>query len=271
MKKALAKKLFPEERLQRIMELIRESKRVEVDDLGDRFEVSGATIRADLRELEKRRLVQRTHGGALLHDLKPEISSPEPDPDYQERVATHIKRKVAIGQLVAGLIKDDESIMLDDGSTTLQVVRAMKRDLRGTILTNGLNLCYELVKYPALSVFSTGGRLNKDDMSFQGRVAQDVTSRFHASKAILGASGVSLERGVTTPSEEKAELKKVMMQSSSQVIIVADSSKIGYASFIEVCPVDEIDTIVTDDLISPEAGAKLRARGIEVLVASTGD
>lgn len=271
MKKAFAKKLFPEERLQRIMELMRESGRVEVDELEERFTVSGATIRADLRELEKRKLVQRTHGGALLHEVSPETARPEPDPDYQERVSTNTRSKVAIGRLVAALIRDDESIMLDDGSTTLQVVQAMKKDQRGTLLTNGLNICYELVRYPAITVFATGGRLNKEDMSFQGRAAQDVASRFHASKAILGASGVSLERGVTTPSEEKAELKKAMMEASSQVIIVADSSKIGHASFVEVCPVKDIDVLVTDDRVQAEVAERLRARGIDVMIASMGE
>ncbi len=263
------KGLYPAERRRLILELIRGTRRVDVDELVERFGVSGATIRSDLRELEKHNFVIRTHGGALLQEATAATSDGEVDPAYTERISKNTKAKIAIGRLAATLIDENDSVMIDDGSTTLQVVRALAPDTRITVLTNGLDISHELVKYRQVSVFSTGGQLNKEDLSFHGKVAEQVTARFHGSKAILGASGVSVERGITTPSEEKAELKKVMMKNSSRIIIVTDCSKINRNSFMEVCPLKEIDVLVTDDQTPEDIVAQIRAHGIEVLVAKT--
>lgn len=266
--KTHVKKLYPEERLARIMEIINEKKKVEVEELVDTFSVTGATIRADLRELQRRNLVTRTHGGALLMDESIDRIHTKEDPIYRERIQDNLDDKAAIGMLAAGLINDDDSIIVDDGSTTLQVIKSLDPDMRVTVLTNGLDICYELLRHPKAIIYSTGGKVNKEDFSYYGNVALEVTSRFNASKAILGTSGISVERGVATPSEEKSALKRAMIRNSDQVIIVADHTKINRTSFIDVCPIEEIDVLVTDNRAPADFVETLRSMGIRVLQAA---
>lgn len=262
------KKLYPEERLARIVDIITDRKKVDVDELVQTFQVTGATIRADLRELHRRGLIARTHGGAVLvNEVLPGVAT-VPDPAYRDRIQNNRDYKVAIGELAATLIDDDDSVFVDDGSTTLQVMKALDPEMRITVLTNGIDICYELLRHPKAQIYATGGSLNKEDFSFSGNVAQEVAVRFNASKAVLGASGVSVERGIATPSEEKSALKRLMIRQSDEVIIVADHTKINRTSFIEVCPIDEIDVLVTDDLAPAEFVQALRERGIRVMQAS---
>lgn len=262
------KKLYPEERLARIMEIINEKKKVEVEELVDTFNVTGATIRGDLRELQRRNLVTRTHGGALLTDESIDRINVKDDPIYRERIQNNLDYKSAIGRKAAELVNDDDSIIVDDGSTTLQVIKSLDPEKRVTVLTNGLDICYELLRHPKAIIYSTGGKVNKEDFSYYGNVALEVTSRFNASKAILGTSGISVARGVATPSEEKSALKRAMISNSDEVIIVADHTKINRTSFIDVCPIEEIDVLVTDDRAPADFVAELQALGIRVIQAT---
>lgn len=260
-------KVYPEERLIKIMELLRKESRVEVDKLTEYFQVTGSTIRADLRELENRNLILRTHGGAMLKEVLNEGLKTDRDPAYEKRLLQHRLLKEAIGKVAAGLIKDGESIMLDDGSTTLQVARHLAADKRINVVTNGLNICLELASHPNVHVIATGGTLKKEDLSYHGRVAEEVVTRFHTDKSILGATGIAIKEGMTTPSEQKAELKKMMIRHSQEVIIVADHTKLMRVSFVPVCQLDTIHTLVTDPQAPAELVKMFRKRGMEVIIA----
>jgi DeoR/GlpR family transcriptional regulator of sugar metabolism len=113
----------------------------------------------------------------------------------------------------------------------------------------------------------TGGNLNKDDLSFYGRVAEEVATRFYTNKAILGASGISLEYGITAPSEEKAELKKTMLEHCHELIIVADHSKIDRITLFSVCDLERVGTLVTDSNAPESFQRSIRERGINLIVA----
>jgi DeoR family transcriptional regulator, fructose operon transcriptional repressor len=258
------KKLFIEERLSKIMEVLSKQKKVEVDQLTERFNVSGTTIRSDLRELQKQNLVRRTHGGAILKELGIHSFT---DPMYADRIERNLEQKISIGKVAAAMISDDDFVLIDDGSTTLQVVRALNPKTKATFLTNGLDICYELVKETSSTVYSSGGKMDKDDFSFYGLVALDAASRFNGTKAILGVSALSLKRGITSPSEEKAELKRTMIEHADQVIIVADYTKIDSSSFIEVAPLNAIDILISDGGASSDFIMQIEDLGIEVIIA----
>lgn len=260
-------KIYPEERLIKIMELLKKQSKVEVDKLTEYFQVTGSTIRADLRELENRNLILRTHGGAMLKEVLDEGLKTDRDPAYEKRLLQHHVLKEAIGKATAGLIKDGESIMLDDGSTTLQVARHLPPDKRINIVTNGLNICLELASHPNIHVIATGGTLKKEDLSYHGRVAEEVVTRFHTDKSILGASGIAIKEGMTTPSEQKAELKKVMIRHSQQVIVIADHTKLMRVSFVPVCQLDKIHILVTDSQAPADVVRMFRKRGVEIIIA----
>lgn len=261
------KDLYPELRLQRIIEIIKKEKTVKVDDLAALFAITGATVRSDLRRLEIDNILIRTHGGAILREHSEEHVVSDRDLSYNKRLLQNLACKEAIGEAAASLINDGDSIMLDDGSTTFQVAKKLGLDKQITVITNGLNICFELSKNPSVQVIATGGMLNKPDLSYHGRAAEEFTSRYTASKAILGASGVSIQRGVTAPSEMKAELKKVMIGSSTELIIVADHTKIQKGSLMPVCNLSRVSILVTDDQAPEEALELFRKSGVVVIIA----
>jgi DeoR family transcriptional regulator, fructose operon transcriptional repressor len=260
-------KLYPEERLIKIMDILKHESKVEVDRLARDFQVTGATIRADLRELENRNLILRTHGGAMLKEALDEGLKTDRDPVYEQRVLQNLAAKEAIGRAAVQLIRPGESIMLDDGSTTLQVAKHLPADQPINVVTNGLNICLELASHPNAHVIATGGALKKEDLSYHGRVAEDVVTRFNTDKSILGASGVSLREGVTTPSEHKAELKKTMIRHSREVIIVADHTKLMRVSFVPVCPLEAIRSLVTDAHAPAEVVKQFEKQGVHVILS----
>lgn len=259
--------MYPEERRAEIFRILREHRRVGVDQLAEMFDVSGATIRSDLRSLEEQRLIRRTHGGALIEDFPIPERQLQKDPVYHERMAENQPAKRAIGRVAASLLADDDALIVDDGSTNLHVVRSIDPHLRGSVLSNGVDICFELVRFPSLTVYSTGGKLNKEDLSFFGSVAASVVRQFRASIAILGVSGVSLENGFSTPSEEKAQLKRAMIAQSERVVIVADHTKLGRSSVISICGLEDVDTLVTDSAAPIDLINDLRDRGVDVIIS----
>ena len=162
-------RFYPEERLIKIMELVKKSHTIDVETLSHMFSLTGATIRSDLRELENRGLVKRTHGGAILREIVDEHLKMDRDPAYENRLIKHAAEKEAIGKACVALIQPYDCIALDDGTTTLQVLRHIDAEREITILTNGLSACTELINQPNVNVICTGGFLTKDSLAFQGK------------------------------------------------------------------------------------------------------
>ena len=229
--------------------------------------MTGATIRSDLRELELKNLIKRTHGGATLIQNTIQDTSWF-DPSYNKRIEINRDLKVKIGRTVSKLIEDEDTIMIDDGSTTLEVVKHLPDEKKITIITNGLNICLELRKRPDINILSVGGFFNKTDLSFNGKIAEQTTKKLHATKAILGATGISVSHGITTPEEEKAELKKIMIENSTEVIIVADHTKLEKVSLLTVCEISKITTLVTDDSADKNIVERFKDMGINVILSN---
>jgi DeoR/GlpR family transcriptional regulator of sugar metabolism len=260
-------KIFLEQRLNEIIALLNEKKTLTVGGLAEYFNVSGTTIRSDLNKLEAQNYVTRTHGGAIINDNSI-IKEGQYDPEYKNRIIKNLELKEQIGCETAKLINDNEIIMLDDGSTTLQVAKHLPKEKKLTIITNGVNICLELSDHPNVKVISTSGIYSGKDLSFNGRLAEETTRKFHASKAILGASGISSKFGVTGPDEEKIGLKQTMIEHSDELIIVADHSKIERVSLLPVCPLEMISLLITDDKAPMECVDRLRSLGVKVIQAS---
>lgn len=264
----MSTKLYLEERLMKTLDIINRKRTVTVEQLAGTFGVSGATIRSDLRELESRGLVVRTHGGAFLRDRRVDaFRNSTVDADYRTRLGRDVELKETIGAAAAALVNDGDNLMIDDGSTTLQVARHLSSQLKATVITNGINICQELSANPRVEVIATGGRFSHDDHSFHGSMAQQAAARFYADKAILGISGLDPDAGLTAPNEPKAELKKIMIDNAKELIIVADHSKLLATSLIPVCSLTRVTTLVTDRKSPAEVLKKLRAHGLAVAVA----
>lgn len=263
--------MFREERLRELVDLLAENGQIRVPDAASYFDVSESTIRLDLKELEGRGLILRTHGGALLQGPPEGRPTFEMQKAFPERLEENIAQKRAIGRATAALIEDGEIIMIDGGSTTRQVCRNLNECRSLIMVTNVANTYPDLIANENIRVVLTGGELEHESMTLLGEPTQLTLAKYRASKAILGIDAVSVEFGLTTLDAQAAALKKCMIEHSDKLILVADSSKINKVSLMPVGPIDLVDVLVTDDGINPEAHADIEALGIDVIAAPVTD
>lgn len=253
------------ERQNKIAEIVAAKGKIAIPEICELFAVSSMTARRDLNELDRKGLVRRVHGGAIANLGR------SYEPPFQTRSTKNVEAKAAIGRKAAELIYDGDSIALDVGTTTLEVAKnlAGKRNL--TIVTNCLQIANLLVEALSLEVDArlilTGGIVRPRELSLVGSFAERVYSDLHVDKAFIGIGGISLMDGLTEYNIEDTQIKRMLLRSAREKIIVADSSKFGVTTFASVGPLSEVDKIVTDAAAPPQMVAELRALGIEVIFA----
>jgi DeoR family transcriptional regulator, fructose operon transcriptional repressor len=253
-------RIFVEERRNRIVEILSRKNRASVAELSQEFRIGEATIRRDLHELESRGLVLRTHGGVLVMDT---ASREAP---LTERETRNREKKERIAQCIAQLIKNGESLMIDGGTTTLQVARTLRAKRELVVVTNCPAIAEQLVSGTGNQVILTGGELREVTGVAVGPMAEYTIRQFRADRVILGMSSLIPEEGFFTVNSSEAELKRVMMQCGKEVIVAMDSSKIGKVTLSFVSDFSVIGKFVTDDGISTEDIQKIEKRGVEVIV-----
>lgn len=255
------------QRRRQILELIAQNGQVSVADLIALFQVSEMTARRDLADLAREGLLRRVHGGATANLGR------SYEPPYPLRTTAQITAKQAIGQAAAALIQDGDSIAFDVGTTTLEVARAMTEKHNLTIVTASLPIANEIVSKCALGVdirlILTGGVVRPGELSMVGEFASHAYNHLHVDKAFLGVGGVSLQHGLTEFNLDDALVKRAIIATASQVIVVADSSKLGRTSFAHIAPLKAVRTIVTDRQTEAATIKKLRETGLEVILAET--
>jgi DeoR family fructose operon transcriptional repressor len=254
--------LFVEERKQKILEYIEEHRKATVAELCEQFRVSSATIRNDLRDLEKGDLLLRTHGGAMVR------SKTGQELDSSQKRVQNLEAKRRIAQAALELIEDGDRIILDTGTTTLELARllAQRRDL--TVVTNDLAIALLLEEFDSVSVVFIGGVLRRRfhcTVSY-GNAWKETLSGLTLDKAFMGVNSLSLEKGATTPDIGQAETKKLMLDIAVKVFLLCDSSKFGRSSFARFATLDQIDAVVTE-AVSPADRRRLEELGIELVVA----
>ncbi len=252
--------MFAEERMQRILALLETQPAIRVGELCSLLGASEASIRRDLRKLQETGLLKRTHGGAVRNDLAAfELSMAQKEDRFKAE-------KISIARVAAHLVRDEETIMLDAGTTTLELARQLNRRRRLTVVTNALNIARELAA-TQVEVSVTGGSLRRKTLSLVGPLAEGTLAGLHVDKLFLAANGVDLRKGVTTPNLAEARTKRAMVESAAQVIVVADHSKLGRVAFSQVCPIDHVHCLITDAEAPAEFVRTLRRRGVKVLLA----
>jgi DeoR family transcriptional regulator, aga operon transcriptional repressor len=251
--------LLIEERRRRICALVREQGRVTVGSLAMRFGTSQVTIRADLSVLESAGALVRTHGGALRQ-------SEETDQPLDVKQLQHHAEKVRIGQAAAALIRDGETLILDSGTTTAEIARAIRRlDLKSiNVITNALNVAALLIDVPAVRLIVPGGILRRESNSLSGPMAESALSHLQADRLYLGADGIDPEVGVMTPHLPEAELNAQMIRIARQVVVVADASKLQRRNVSLIARIEQLHMLITDRAAAAEPVEELRRRGVEV-------
>jgi len=245
------------ERKKKILELLSEDSTTSVTTMSKQLKVSAVTIRNDLNSLQEEGLIIRTHGGASPAFHKDIISSQR----------TSIKEKTAIAKEAARLIKDGDRIMLLGGSTCAMIVKFLlgKRDIH--IVTNSTLALTYARSNPSLNVTLVGGEFEISSESLVGPITLHNLSQFNVQCCFIGADGFSLESGITSHLVETAEVAKMMIKHSKECIVVADSSKADKAGFAVMCPMTEIDQIITDSSIDSQLVEQLRTVGVKATIA----
>jgi len=231
-----------------------------VSELSEMLGASEMTIRRDLDNLERRGLVRRIHGGAVHvnHTLLFEKS-------FNDRAREHHSEKVAIGREAASHVGEGDAIIIDAGTTTLQVARHIKaHDV--TAVTNTLPVATELAAHDGISAILLGGDLKGPELCTVGPMVTESLSRMTADILFLSASGFSLERGLTDPDLREAAVKRAMIQSARRAILVADSSKFQAVRFAHIAPIDSVDIIITDSGLPQSGQRAIEALGVRVIV-----
>ncbi len=250
------------ERRALILRMLEQKEEVQVTDISRETGISEVTIRKDLTILQNRHLLLRTRGGAMR---KP-VENVSEDTTIERKRMFNFREKERIGEEAVKLIKDGDFIMLDSGTTTLEVARHLGKFRNLRILTNAMNIATELMSYKRFDVVFLGGNVRMSSLSTVGPLAISVLRNFSGYKLFLGVDSFSLENGVSTPNLEEALLNQIMIQQADQVIAVFDSSKFNKRSFVHIADTKELDYIITDRAIPTGMTAKLKAAGVEVRI-----
>jgi DeoR/GlpR family transcriptional regulator of sugar metabolism len=262
----MKKKLFREERLRMIMEMLFTNKSVTVEQLSKEFDKSAGMIRLDLAELESRGLISRTHGGAILVNDSTEDLILEKN-ILQLRVESKKEEKIRIGKAVAELIHDGDSILIDGGTTTYFVAKELHKKRNLKIITTSMLLFPILWDIPDATIYLTGGVVHREFEDTYGDITLETIKRFKPEYTIMGVDGVSIANGFTTTDPSMAMVKRQMVAVSKNLIIVADSSKFGKVCLLSIADMQRTSVIVTDNNLPLEEAKAIRKLGPEVILA----
>lgn len=252
--------MLNEERRQKILTIISQDKKIRVRQISRKFQISEVTIRKDLEVLEKRGFLTRVHGGAIMNNRSvPDLALTE-----KEQINPDLKKR--IGKKAADMIEDGNVIILDSGSTTLQIAHQIKFKKNITVITNAVNIAAELAASD-VQIILTGGTVREMSFSLVGPFAEATLTNVTADKLFLGVDGIHFKYGLTTPNVLEARVNQLMISIAAQVVVVADSSKFGRRSLGFISPVNRVHTVITDNLLKPNDTKQLKEMGVNLVLA----
>lgn len=250
--------LFREERRQAILERLAVQGRVSVAELSASFGVSEVTVRADLQALAERKLVLRTHGGAVAAGGGSELA-------LVLRRQRQVQEKGRIGAAGAALVCDGDALFLDSSSTSLAIAHHLKRRRHLTVVTNSLEVAHELFDAPAVDLLMLGGSLQRATASLVGGGLEQMQT-INIEKGFFGAHGITCDAGLTDVSPEEAAVKRPLVARSRQVIAVIDATKWGRAGVASFAALDQVNYVITDAGAPEELVRQVQATGVKVQI-----
>jgi DeoR family fructose operon transcriptional repressor len=253
--------MLPTQRRQAILAQVREHAAVSAEHLSRQFDVSVETIRRDLRRLQGAGLLERVYGGAT----RPSGRSSEGS--FAARSTRHIERKRAIAALAASLVEPEETIVIDIGTTALEVTRSLPTSFRGRVLTNSVPAAMELSGRGDIELLLCGGQIRSGDGACSGAHAEAFFAEFYADRAFLGSGGVHPEAGLTDYYPAEVVIRRTIIAHTAKSYVLADSSKLGVIAVRRVCELGQVAAVITDDAENTAAYADLAAEDIRLLRA----
>lgn len=252
-------------RLNAILELLAEQGEVSIDQLAERFGASAATTRRDLDSLAERRLLTRTHGGAVAQSVAYDLPI-----RYKSHLGTGAKERIAVA--AAGLVSPGDVVGLSGGTTTTAIAAALaaRDDLAAdglTVVTNAVNIAAQLAMRPEFKVVVTGGVIHARSFELVGPFVEQLLAGIRLDIAFIGVNGLSAADGATTHDESESAVNRMMAERATRAVIVADASKIGQAAFAQVGGAELFPVVLTDASVTASARDALTDAGYEVRIA----
>ncbi|MGM0933134.1 MAG: DeoR/GlpR family DNA-binding transcription regulator [Bacteroidota bacterium] len=243
----------------KILEILDEFNKVNVTDLSNELKVSEVTIRNDLDKLEQSKLLVRAHGGAFkTNNLALAVS---------EKKSINRDLKKQIGKKAVSLIQENDSIILDSGTTTFEISSNLGNFKEITVISNALDIVNNLAQFDNLKVYMPGGYLQEFSMSLVGPMAERNLKQLFCNKLFLGVDGIRSNIGFFTHHMEEAYLNQIMIEIAEEVIVVADSTKFKKTGLAFIQNFAHIDKVITDDRIEKEDIEMLKKNNVEVIIA----
>ncbi|MBT1165063.1 DeoR/GlpR family DNA-binding transcription regulator [Bifidobacterium felsineum] len=249
------------ERKSIILETLQSNGSVTVADMARKLDVSVMTVRRDLLELERNSLVRRVHGGAVLGRGRGY------EPPYAVRSGEAAEEKRRIGVLAASQIAEGDSVAIDIGSTSLEVAKALHDRHNLTIVTPSIRVARELEDEPDIRMILTGGIIRHGELSLIGDLAEQAFSVLRVDRLILGTGAVDVKFGLSEYNWDDARVKRAMINSAKEIILVADSRKFQHVAFARIVGLEKITTVVTDQPLPDEFADVFKANCTNVLIA----
>ena len=251
------------DRHNRIIEQIQSKGAVEISQLRRIFDAGEMTVRRDLDELAARGLVIRTHGGATLPEGNSLIESP-----FKVRLNRNMNQKKAIARRALDFIKDGQRIFIDSGTTAYNLAQMIDDSKKIVVVTNAVNIAIELNERINISVISVGGELKKNTYSCTGFYTEDMIRKLKTDMAFVGVSGIGADGELYNVSVQEVGVKKAIMESTKDIVILADSSKIGFEEFASFGNLKAAGHLITDAGASEKILDYYRKLGTEIIIAS---
>lgn len=253
--------MFPAERRQAILALVRASGAMSLRDLAGAMQSSEVTIRRDVREMEQQGLLDRRHGGVML----PGSLSHEASHSQKARVAA--PEKAAIAALTAAMVHEGDAILIGPGTTTLELARRVAQIEDVTVVTNSI-LVAQALAHTKLEVLVTGGSLRGSTFALVGSSVEQSLAGLHVRCAFLSGNGLTARRGLSTPNAMSASADRAIAAAADSVVVLADHTKLGVDTMFQTVPLDQISAVITDDgADDPTVVGELRDAGVHVELA----
>ncbi len=256
--------MLAEERKRVILQIINDRKAVRVSDLSAALNITEATVRRDLDELQNERMIRRTHGGALsIYPVASEFS-------VQELVQENQEEKRIIAAKAFDLINDNDALILDNSTTVRELAALIKtgKKKKLTIITTSFTIVSDLIGTGVHEIIHLGGSVRANINGTLGPIAERALINLHADKTFLGVNGVSISFGYSVPNAYEAALKKAMSDAAEQTLVLADHTKFEKSYLCKVAAIDEVDRLITDDL-PPEMEKKLSKLHVSCILANS--
>jgi DeoR/GlpR family transcriptional regulator of sugar metabolism len=249
--------MLPAQRRQLILRAVRGGRGAEVVELAQRFDVSEMTVRRDLAHLASEGKLIRVHGGAV---------SDRDEPPFAQIAVERLGEKERIGRAAADLVRDGQTIMIDIGTTTLQLARQL-RDRELTVITSSLAVLEELEPCEGVELIALGGVVRRNYRSLVGVLAEDVLRQLTADISFLGASGIRPDLSVMDSTMVEVPIKRGMIAAAERIVLLADAAKFSMGGIVRICGAEELDGLVTDATEAEPGVRELERAGVEVVLA----